>query len=332
MSFTTARAWITAHAPPLGPETIDAAIAGGRVLAEDVTAPCDIPPADHAAWDGIALWAQETEGASEYVPAVTPGHAVMAGMTLPPGTDAVVAQSVAAGAILAPVASGSGVLWRGHDVTAGSMPLQTGARLDPAALGLLALIGRDRVVVVRQPRVAMIAPGWMGPMLGALVAREGGRAESLPEGDGAHWARAGRFDAVLLIGSIDTLRDAGGRLEWDGVAIEPGDAAGLGQAGDAPLIRLPVLPVACWAAFDLLAAPLIRGLAGRADPAPQTATLARKISSPIGVTGLVRVTLRQGRATPLGPGLAAMMGADGYVLVPETSEGYEPGVTLSVYP
>ena len=61
-------------------------------------------------------------------------------------------------------------------------------------------------------------------------------------------------------------------------------------------------------------------------------TLTHKISSAIGVTELVRVTLESGRATPrTGRGLGAVVGSDGYVLVPDGSEGYEPGAILSVY-
>lgn len=336
-SLATALAWIARHAQPLGPETVDAALARGRVLAQDVAAPRDWPPEDRAAWAGMAVSAHKSEGASDYAPMRVPGRRVEADMPLPSGTDAVVPAALAvveAGQVivLAPVAAGAGVMWRGVDVAAGSTPLRAGAVLDPAALGLLALMGVGRVPVLRQPRVALIAEGWLVPMLQALIEREGAVTELLPAGEGAHWARAGQFDAVLLTEPVAVLQAAGGELAWDGVAIEPGEGVGLGLLGNAPFIRLPVLPLACLAAFDLLAAPILRRLAGRSDPAPCAATLTRKISSVIGVTELVRVALAEGRATPrTGLGLGAAVGSEGYVLVPDRSEGYEPGATLSVY-
>jgi molybdopterin molybdotransferase len=65
------------------------------------------------------------------------------------------------------------------------------------------------------------------------------------------------------------------------------------------------------------------------------ATLDRKIVSAIGFTDLVRVRMARGRAAPLGSadqgGLASAVRADGFLIVPETSEGYPPGSSVRVH-
>ena len=60
--------WIDEHAGPLGVGLVSLDDAAGRVLAEAVTAPIDVPAFDRAAMDGYALHAHETSGASDYHP------------------------------------------------------------------------------------------------------------------------------------------------------------------------------------------------------------------------------------------------------------------------
>ena len=49
-------------------ETIPLEEAYGRVLAEDVVSPMDVPPFDRAAMDGYAVRAKDTYGASTHSP------------------------------------------------------------------------------------------------------------------------------------------------------------------------------------------------------------------------------------------------------------------------
>ena len=53
--FRQALDLVLAHAAPLGTESLPVERAGGRVLAEAVTAPLDMPPFDNSAMDGWAL-------------------------------------------------------------------------------------------------------------------------------------------------------------------------------------------------------------------------------------------------------------------------------------
>ena len=55
--------------PPVGTERVRAAMAAGRVLAEDLSAPDDLPHFDRANMDGYAVRAADTFGASASIPA-----------------------------------------------------------------------------------------------------------------------------------------------------------------------------------------------------------------------------------------------------------------------
>ena len=61
--------WIDRSIKPLANETIAIAAAAGRVLAREITATVAVPPFDRAAMDGYAVRAEETFGASPYLPA-----------------------------------------------------------------------------------------------------------------------------------------------------------------------------------------------------------------------------------------------------------------------
>ena len=56
------------HLDPLGTEVVPLAAALGRVLAEDVTAPVDVPGFDRSNMDGYAVRAADTFGAEEERP------------------------------------------------------------------------------------------------------------------------------------------------------------------------------------------------------------------------------------------------------------------------
>lgn len=350
-----ALAWIDAHAAPLGTEMLDVAVAGSRVLGAAVTSAADWPGADCALIDGYAVRAADTEGAGEYSPAPLDAAPVAPGQLLPPGTDAVLPLAGAEALVdrlhaTMAVAPGSGVARRGSELRAGANAIPAGAVLRAQEAALLAILGVARVPLVRRPRVGLVVFGHAGPdaltpLLRAAVAGDGGVAEALPAEYGADWARAGRFDLVLLAGrsgegagddAPDALRHAGGALDLHGIALRPGDTAGLGRLHDTPVVLLPGMPLACLSAYGMLAAPAVRRLGGRSPPKPLDARLTRRISSGVGFTDLVRIRLRDGDAVPIagpeGGGLVGAVQADGFVVVPDASEGFEAGRVVPVHP
>ncbi len=160
----------------------------GQVLAEDVSSPINIPPLDNSAMDGYAVRSADTRGASQRSPCslrvietvtagaipkgeVKPGTAIriMTGAPIPKGADSVVRfedtdESERQGApqeigILTEVKPGSEIRRAGEDITAGSLVLRRGAVIRPAEVGVLASLGRSRVMVIRRPVVAILATG-----------------------------------------------------------------------------------------------------------------------------------------------------------------------------
>jgi putative molybdopterin biosynthesis protein len=169
---------------PLEAQIVPLGQALGRVLAEDVAAPLDVPSFDRANVDGFAVQAADTFGASEDRPRalfvntepittgtvpkqwVQPGTAmpIATGGMLPRGADAVVMiehTDSAQGRLLLtrPVAPGANITFAGTDIGQGEIVLRRGGRLTSRETGVLAALGLDRVSVIRRPRVAILSTG-----------------------------------------------------------------------------------------------------------------------------------------------------------------------------
>ena len=169
---------------PRGAEVVPLDAALGRVLAEDVVSPVDVPSFDRSNVDGFAVVAEDTFGASEEVPrtvllgeeeihtgivpatVIQPGTAVLiaTGGMVPRGADAVVMVEHAEVLgrelrIVRAVTAGSGVSFAGTDITAGETVLRRGRLLTSRDTGVLAAIGIASVSVWRKPIVAILSTG-----------------------------------------------------------------------------------------------------------------------------------------------------------------------------
>jgi molybdopterin molybdotransferase len=175
-----ARARILAEVAGAAPEeTLPVARGLGRVLARDVAAPFDVPPADNSAVDGYAMLGADLGPGCRVrlrVVADLPAGAVyegpigarealriMTGAPMPRGADTVVPKELSEGSgewvELAAVERGANVRARGEDVRAGAVVLTAGSVLRPQDLGLLASLGFARIVVHGRPRVALLSTG-----------------------------------------------------------------------------------------------------------------------------------------------------------------------------
>lgn len=179
----TARAQIAARLQPVaGVEEVSVAAAVGRVLAEDVVSPIDVPAHDNSAMDGYAFRGADlpadgraalrvVEGTvfagARFDSAVPPGHAVriMTGAVMPPGLDTVVpvelvkVEGATVGFAAGAVRTGENRRKRGEDLAQGQPALAAGRVLRPADLGLVASLGMDRVAVKRRLKVALFSTG-----------------------------------------------------------------------------------------------------------------------------------------------------------------------------
>jgi molybdopterin molybdotransferase len=189
-----------------------------------------------------------------------------------------------------------------------------------------------------------------GPMLGAAVERDGGTLlgpQAVADADALGAAlSSGEPDLFIVAGSagqgandyaVSTLARIGSVAIY-GVAMNPGECVALGCIGDRPVILLPGQPLACLCAYDLIAGRLVRRMAGGDGTLPHASVrlpLARKVASTIGCLELCRVRVRDGAADPLAIAenrlLATAVHADGFVLIPENSEGVPAGTQVAVH-
>lgn len=163
-------------------ETIPLFDALGRVLAQDLVSPIDVPPHDNSAMDGYAFDGAHLQpdaplelqvvGTALAGPAwrgtVATGQClkIMTGAVMPAGTDTVVPQEFTQAAGDGRIAIPPGILRRGdnrrlagEDIARGRPALQKGELLTPAACGLAASLGMETLPVVRRVRVAYFSTG-----------------------------------------------------------------------------------------------------------------------------------------------------------------------------
>jgi molybdopterin molybdotransferase len=167
-------------APVSGSETVTLREAAGRVIAEDVVAPANLPPFDNSAVDGYAVRADDLDSAREgrlaVIDRVAAGHAthhalksgeairIFTGAPMPMGADTVFMQEdcrVEDGAVIVPPGLHRGANRRlaGEDIRAGAVALPAGLRLSVQHVALAAALGLDVLKVRRRLRIALFSTG-----------------------------------------------------------------------------------------------------------------------------------------------------------------------------
>ena len=305
---------------------------------------------------------------------VAPGQCVriMTGAPMPPGADAVLPVEVVEiqqRQILAQgdVSPGKHVGRIGEDIASGTTVLRAGRLLRPQDIGVAASIGTSEVPVVRRPRVRIVVTGnellpagsrpegsrivdSNGPMLAALVERDGGLAVNpgivADEPEAILEALRSDCDVVLVSGGSSVGQEdhapalviEHGELPIHGIAMRPSSPTGMGRLGGRLVFLLPGNPVSCLCAYDFFAGRAIRTLGGRSAEWPYRrikVPLAKKIVSTVGRLDYMRVRLVEDRAEPLAIGGASVLSsttrADGFVLVSPDSEGYPPGAEVEMF-
>ena len=166
--------------PVTAVERLNLRAALGRVLAEDVTSPLDVPAHDNSAMDGYAVRFADLRADAEvtlkiagtafagapFQPQVNAGECVriMTGGVVPAGTDTIVMQEhVRASGSSVTIGGGhrrgQNVREAGEDLKTGQVALQRGQLLRPAEIGLIASLGIGEIAVYRKLRVAFFSTG-----------------------------------------------------------------------------------------------------------------------------------------------------------------------------
>jgi len=152
----------------------------GRVLAEDVVSPLNVPAHDNSAMDGYAVRLADLKGDGEatlkvtgtafagapFQGAVKAGECVriMTGGVVPAGADTIVMQEHVKAAqdrvTIGPGhKKGQNLRRAGEDLMVGQIALKRGLPLRPAEIGLISSLGIGEVTVYRRLRVAFFSTG-----------------------------------------------------------------------------------------------------------------------------------------------------------------------------
>jgi molybdopterin molybdotransferase len=313
-----ARRLVLEHVSPLPSESVELRASLGRTLGEDVASPEDVPAFDSSAMDGFAVRAADTRGARRDSPVTLrvvdesrAGHpagtslgagqaiAVSTGAVIPTGADAVVrveATSPGDGlvGVLCEVEAHRDIRYAGEDIRGGDTVLQSGVRLGPAELGVLASSARSAVICHRRPTVwilttgdELIEPGQpMQPgavrnsnaySIPALAERAGGEVTGVtsvpddPDVTRAAIARTLRSDVTVICGGVSVgahdhvkraLADLGVHEVFWRVALKPGKPTWFGRHEGGVVFGLPGNPVSAMVTFTLLVRPALMALSG----------------------------------------------------------------------
>jgi len=351
---------------PLGLLEMPLLDAHGCVLGEDVVAGGALPPFDNSSMDGYAVRLTDVAGATADAPvslhvvgdiaagastgiSVQPGLCarIMTGAPMPPGADTVVPVEWTDGGVAQVRVShvpalGAYIRRLGEDVQAGQQVLSAGDSLSAAQIGLLAALGRQRVLVHPPPRVVVISTGselvepGETPRHGQIVDANGYALSAAAREAGAVAYRVGivaddpralteviedhliQADVVVTsggvsVGAYDVVKDVLGRLgdvAFDRVAMQPGMPQAFGTIGpdSTPVFGLPGNPVSALVSFEVFVRPALRRMLGAPQLGrPQVqAVLASPLASPAGKRGFARVRCEHDGtrwvATPVGGG------------------------------
>ena len=174
---------ILSHVQPLGSEKVSLLEALGRVIAEDLYAPRDLPPYDNSGMDGYAVKYEDIQNISPNHPvalevvgdlpagfisskSIEKGQAIriMTGAPIPKGADTVIAVEETEkkdGFVLISkaVPLGENIRRSGENVKKGDRILLTGDLIQPAEVGMVASVGRSFISVYQRPLVAILCTG-----------------------------------------------------------------------------------------------------------------------------------------------------------------------------
>lgn len=288
----------------------------GLCLAEDAVSDIDMPPFDKSSMDGYAVIAEDTlapetvelqvieEVAAGKVPRakVQRGQAtkIMTGAVLPEGADAVIkvedTEPLAENRVklLKAVKRGENVSPKGEDFQAGQLVLKRATTLRPQEIGVLAMIGLEKVKVYSPPKVGVVSTGdelvevgrkpTRGQIrdsnsysLAAQVLQTRAEVECLGTARDDRKSlismikKGLKKDLLILTGGVsmgeydlvvNVLRELGVNLFFEKVAMKPGKPIVFGKHYKTAVFALPGNPVATYVSFELFVRPAIRKMMG----------------------------------------------------------------------
>ena len=306
------------------PKTVDVPILDSldHILAEDIKSDINMPPFDRSSLDGYALRTKDTADASAenpvtletidniragYVSKKTVGKGqavrIMTGAKIPKGADAIIKyedtvftdKSVK---IFGYVKPNSGIAGAGEDIAMGDTLLGRGKTINPADIGILAILGKEKVKVYRRPKVAVISTGdelininealkegkirnSNAYTIGAQVKKIGSEIKIFgicgdnvlsikKELDSAlQWGDIVITTGGVSLGDADVVKEAfeevGGKVLFWKVNMKPGSPIAVARYKDKLLFGLSGNPAAAYVTFEKFVRPTILRLSGETE-------------------------------------------------------------------
>ena len=331
-----------------------------------------------AEWPGPWRIAIESTAGAALPPALAAGEScrIFTGAPLPPGADAILIQENAElrEGLLYPIgdalAPGRHVRATATDFAVNQLLLPAGTALGPAQIALAVLGGHGSLPVGSRPTVALIStgnelvppgaptppgrlPSSNAPMLATMLGAAGAEVIDLGiipddlEALTRALKEAAKADIILStggasVGDHDLVRPAfaaaGGSLDFWKIRMRPGKPLMAGKLGDSIFLGLPGNPVSAFVTATLFLLPLVRHMAGAADPLPRSATASLAAHLPATgerddylrafhtTDGLVSVTSQDSAAT------AALAKAQCLIVRPAGSPAAAAGDQVTILP
>ncbi|CAB0642232.1 molybdopterin molybdenumtransferase MoeA [Corynebacterium diphtheriae] len=251
-----------------------------------------------------------------------------------------------------PVRSGEFVRHAGDDIRPGDVAVSDGAILSPAHIGLLAAVGRSKVLVYPRPRMSVISVGHelveidREPSLGQVFDVNSYALAAAGRDAGADVHRVGiaageprrlreivesqllRSEIIVIAGAVGgsgseeirrILSDLG-EIDTTRVAMHPGSVQGFGFLGEnqTPVFLLPSNTVSSLVIFEMFIRPVVRMSLGKRSSQRRLvrARALNHVGSKVGRRGYIRARLMRDAQTQdyLVEGLGGANGAPAHLL------------------
>lgn len=305
ISFDEALAIVCGEARPIERARVPVGEAHRHVLAEEVVAGRDAPPADVSAMDGYAVRGEDVEAGrtgfrvigesfagTSFRGLVNSGECVriFTGAPVPDGADRVIVQEMVTRdgetmTITGDISPASHIRKRGSDFSVGALLLEEGRFIDPRVLVAAAGADRAELLVWRRPSIAILSNGDELVEPGEAAQRPGKIPESLTPGIAAmadHWGgcvaarfRVGDDPEAMREAAASALDQADLLVMTGGASVGEKDfaKAALGELGLELLFSKVAIKPGKPVWFGRVGKRLVLGLPGNPTSAMVTARL-----------------------------------------------------------
>lgn len=365
------------------PETVHVIESLDHVLAEDIRSPIDMPPFNQSSMDGYAV---HMNGSSTYkligeIKAGDPGNIylepgqavrIFTGAKVPLTANTVVKQEIVEREkdsinIVEAFKENDNIRLRGEQMKSGSIAIKKGTKINPAAIGFMAMLGITEVTVIKKPSIGLITtgnelvkPGVELPdgqiyesnsvMLEAALCNEGYEVEIASVEDNFERTKSAiqdmirSHDILLLTGGISVgdydfvgkaLKEIGVKEVFYKVKQKPGKPLFFGTLNNKLVFALPGNPAAALSCFYIYVQRALDNITNNTRSSTSIATLANEYSKRAGLTHFLKGYLEGNTVKVLSDQSSAMLSsfveANCIIKIDQDIETIQQGSNVEVY-